>query len=179
MADLALNLQYRILLEQKYIHVQKLYADAIIPKRATQLASGFDLHAYDVIPARMFADKVSTDPNFVSHSFEPGERVLVRTGIAMEIPEGWEAQIRPRSGLALKYGIAVVNSPGTIDADYRGEIGVVLLNAGHGYMPIDKGDRIAQLVICPVSHDAELVEVDELSPADRGEGGFGHTGGGV
>ncbi len=107
---------------------------------------------------------------------EPGQRALIPTGICIELPEGFEAQIRPRSGLAIKYGIGMLNSPGTIDPDYRGEIKVILINLGERPFRIKKGDRIAQMVISRVVK-ADISEVDELSPTDRGEKGFGHTGG--
>jgi dUTP pyrophosphatase len=99
----------------------------------------------------------------------------VPTGLVLELPEGYEAQVRPRSGLALNYGIAVLNSPGTIDSDYRGEVRVVLANLGHAPFEIRRGERIAQLVVLPVAR-AELVEVAEVSDTGRGDGGFGSTG---
>lgn len=105
----------------------------------------------------------------------PGERKLVPTGLAIALPDGFEAQVRPRSGLALKHGIALVNSPGTIDPDYRGEIGVLLINHGCEPFVVKRGERIAQIVFAPFAR-AELVEVDELDMTARGEGGFGHTG---
>jgi len=105
----------------------------------------------------------------------PGMRALVPTGIAIALPEGYEAQIRPRSGLALKHGIALVNAPGTIDPDYRGEIGVIVINHGSDSFTIKNGERIAQMVFAPFSR-ALLEEVDELDGTERGEGGFGHTG---
>ncbi len=106
----------------------------------------------------------------------PGERALVHTGLRMELPPDAEAQVRPRSGLALKYGITVLNSPGTIDAGYRGEVGVILHNAGSEPFAVTKGMKIAQLVVAPVVR-AEVVEVDDgLSGTDRGTGGFGSTG---
>jgi dUTP diphosphatase len=105
----------------------------------------------------------------------PGARALVPTGLVLELPGGFEAQVRPRSGLALNYGIAVLNSPGTIDSDYRGEVGVVLANLGHAPFEIRRGERIAQLVVHPVAH-ADLVEVDAVSETPRGDGGFGSTG---
>jgi len=106
---------------------------------------------------------------------EPGSRELVPTGLAIELPEGFEAQIRPRSGLALKKGVTLVNTPGTIDADYRGEIGVIIINHGAEPFEIVRGDRIAQMIVAPVVQ-ARLVEVDDLSSSDRGAGGFGSTG---
>jgi dUTP pyrophosphatase len=105
----------------------------------------------------------------------PGERRAVPTGICVEIPVGYEGQVRPRSGRALKEGLALINSPGTIDADYRGEIKVLLVNLGEQPIVILPGDRIAQLIISPVVR-ADIVEVDELAPSARGPGGFGHTG---
>lgn len=137
--------------------VQKLYEDAIAPQYQHPDDSGMDLHAY--------ADLC----------INPGDRALVKTGIAIAVPRGHEAQVRPRSGLALKHGVTVLNTPGTIDRNYRGEIGVILINHGSEYFHVKKGDRIAQLVICPV--DKVLVElVDGLPPTIRGTDGFGSTG---
>jgi dUTP pyrophosphatase len=109
---------------------------------------------------------------------EPGERRLVPTGLHMELPAGHEAQVRPRSGLAYKHGITVLNAPGTIDADYRGDIGVLLINLGQAAFTIEPGERIAQLVVAPYTR-VEWVPVEntaELALSERGEGGFGHTG---
>jgi dUTP pyrophosphatase len=125
----------------------------------TQHAAGVDLHA-------------ALEGDFILH---PGERALVPTGIAIEIPPGFEAQVRPRSGLALRHGIALVNSPGTIDADYRGEIGVIVINFGSEPFTVTNGERIAQMVFARCAR-AEFIEVDELGETDRGAGGFGHTG---
>jgi dUTP pyrophosphatase len=105
----------------------------------------------------------------------PGQRALVPTGLRIALPEGYEAQVRPRSGLAVRHGIGMVNSPGTIDADYRGEIRVILINWGQEPFIIRRGDRIAQMVIAPVTRVA-WDEVSDLPPTERGEGGFGHTG---
>ncbi|GCD78183.1 deoxyuridine 5'-triphosphate nucleotidohydrolase [Thermaurantimonas aggregans] len=105
----------------------------------------------------------------------PGERRLIPTGLKIALPHGYEAQVRPRSGLALKYGITCLNSPGTIDADYRGEIGVLLINLGQEPFEIKPGDRIAQLVVAPYSR-VEWAQVLELPTSERGEGGFGSTG---
>lgn len=105
----------------------------------------------------------------------PGERRLIPTGLCLEIPPGFEGQVRPRSGLALKHGIGMVNAPGTIDSDYRGEVGVLLINHGQESFEVTPGARIAQLVICPVAH-AELVDVERLSGTDRAAGGYGSTG---
>ena len=105
----------------------------------------------------------------------PGERRLVPSGIALALPDGYEAQVRPRSGLALKHGLTVLNSPGTIDSDYRGEIGVVLINHGTAPFTLSRGMRIAQLVVAPVAR-AVLAEADTLPDSARGAGGFGSTG---
>ncbi|MBQ6457764.1 MAG: dUTP diphosphatase [Kiritimatiellae bacterium] len=105
----------------------------------------------------------------------PGKRSLIRTGLVMELPDGYEAQVRPRSGLALKHGVTVLNSPGTIDAGYRGEVGVILVNHGDSAFSIRKGDRIAQLVVAPVTA-AEVEEVASVAASERGAGGFGSTG---
>lgn len=110
-----------------------------------------------------------------SLTLQPMERGLVATGFAIEIPEGYEAQVRPRSGWALKQGITLPNSPGTIDSDYRGEIKVIIQNLGSEPFEIQKGDRIAQMVIAPVLQ-VQFEEVDQLSETSRGEGGFGSTG---
>jgi len=105
----------------------------------------------------------------------PGERVLMPTGLYLEVPAGLECQVRPRSGLALKKGITVLNTPGTIDSDYRGEIGVILINLSNENFTIEPNDRIAQLVFCPVIQ-VTLIETDALELSDRGTGGFGSTG---
>jgi dUTP pyrophosphatase len=105
----------------------------------------------------------------------PGERALVPSGFAIELPEGYEAQVRPRSGLALRHGITLPNAPGTIDADYRGEVKVILMNLGDRDFVVSRGERIAQLVVAPVS-PVSWSEVDTLGETGRGEGGFGHTG---
>ena len=105
----------------------------------------------------------------------PGQSRLIPTGLCAEIPEGYEAQVRPRSGLALRHGITILNSPGTIDSDYRGEIGVILINHGDSPFTVRRGDRIAQLVFCSVC-EAVFEEVDSLDESTRGPGGFGHTG---
>ena len=105
----------------------------------------------------------------------PGARALVKTGLAMALPEGYEAQVRPRSGLALKRGITVLNTPGTIDEGYRGEVGVILFNSGSEPFKVSVGDKIAQMVVAPVTR-AEIAEVAELDGTERGAGGFGSTG---
>lgn len=133
--------------------------DLKLPVRASQQAAGVDLHAAIETPITL----------------EPGERAVVPTGIAVALPPGYEAQVRPRSGLAVRHGIALVNSPGTIDADYRGEIKVILINHGAATVMFERGDRIAQLVVQRLP-DIEWEAVDELPVTARGAGGFGHTG---
>jgi len=108
-------------------------------------------------------------------TLRPGQRALVPTGLAMAVPPGYEAQVRPRSGLALRNGVTCLNSPGTIDSDYRGEVCVILVNLGQEEVALARGERIAQLVVAPVSR-AEVAEVAELPATGRGAGGFGHTG---
>ena len=108
----------------------------------------------------------------------PGDRMLVPTGLSIALPPGYEAQVRPRSGLALRNGVTVLNSPGTVDADYRGEVGVILVNLGREPYEIARGDRIAQMVVAPVTR-VDWTEVDALPDSERGAGGFGSTGTGV
>jgi dUTP pyrophosphatase len=120
-------------------------------------------------------DVVAGVPETAPVELEPGARVLIPTGFALEIPAGYEAQVRPRSGLALKHGVTLLNSPGTIDSDYRGELMVILINHGSEPFLIRRGDRIAQLVIAPVAQVA-VVAVDALTDTERGQGGFGSTG---
>ena len=134
-------------------------ADLALPDTATALSAGMDLLA--AVEAEVV--------------LAPGERRLIPSGIAIALPAGLEAQVRPRSGLALEHGITVLNAPGTIDADYRGEIQVILMNAGTDDFEVGRGDRIAQLVVAPVVRP-DWVEVETLDATDRGEGGFGHTG---
>ena len=130
-----------------------------LPSYATPLSAGLDLRA-----------------NITeSKTIDVLERCLIPTGLKVALPEGYEAQIRPRSGLALKHGITVLNSPGTVDADYRGEIGVILVNLSDTPFTINPGERVAQMVLAKHSQ-VDFVEVNELGDSERGEGGFGHTG---
>jgi dUTP pyrophosphatase len=108
-------------------------------------------------------------------SVAPSERLQIPTGLILELPVGWEGQVRPRSGLALRHGVTLLNSPGTIDSDYRGEVKVIVINLGQSDFVVERGDRIAQLVVSPVAQ-VVVVEVDSLSSTGRGEGGFGSTG---
>jgi dUTP pyrophosphatase len=145
------------------VEVQRLpHAEGLVlPAYQTAHAAGLDLLA------AVAEDKPLT--------MQPGQRALVPTGLMIAVPPGHEAQVRPRSGLALKHGITVLNSPGTVDADYRGEVSVLLINHGEEPFTIRRGERIAQLVIAAVTH-ANLVTVASLPSTDRGSGGFGSTG---
>ena len=135
---------------------------------------GLPLPAYQSDHAAGF-DLVAAVPEDGALTLAPSDRVLIPTGLVFELPDGYEAQVRPRSGLALKHGITVLNSPGTIDADYRGEVKVLLVNLGSDTFLIQRGDRIAQAVIAPVTH-VDIVEAQALSDTGRGQGGFGSTG---
>lgn len=132
-----------------------------LPAYQTEHAAGLDL--------------LAAVPDDKPIQLAPGDRVLVPTGLAIALPAGYEAQVRPRSGLAVKHGVTVLNSPGTIDADYRGEIGVPLINHGRETFMIQRGERIAQMVVAPVAQVA-FEPVGELPPSARGAGGFGSTG---
>ena len=143
----------------KKILIKRLSKNVDLPKYETIGSSGMDLSA-----------NLETSINI-----EPGETALIPTGLSVSIPEDLEIQIRPRSGLASKKKITVLNSPGTIDSDYRGEIKVLLINHGKSIFTVEKGVRIAQMVICPIIK-ASLEEVEDLESTKRGEGGFGSTG---
>ncbi len=141
------------------VMIRRLRAGAHIPERRTPGAAGMDLAACLDAPVQI----------------DPGRRALIPTGIAIALPKGFEAQIRPRSGLALKHGVTLLNSPGTVDSDFRGELHVLLVNLGHTRYEVRNGDRIAQLVVAPVSTvDWDVRSV--LPETRRAEGGFGHTG---
>lgn len=144
-----------------YVQINKLAGneDVNLPCKMSEQASGYDLYA-------------AVETEIV---LAPGQRALIPTGISLAMPDGLEAQIRPRSGLALKHGITCLNTPGTIDADYRGEIKVLLINLGQEPFTIARNERIAQMVFQAVP-SVNLVQVEELSETERGAGGFGHTG---
>ena len=141
------------------ILIKRLSKEVLLPKYETNGSSGMDLAA-----------NINSIINI-----EPGNIAIIPTGLALSIPKGFEVQIRPRSGLAAKQKISVLNTPGTIDADYRGEIKVILINLGQESFKVEKGLRIAQMVVCPVVQ-AQLKEVDNLNETERGKGGFGSTG---
>ena len=141
------------------ILIKKLFGEVLTPKYETPGSSGMDIVAYlkqDIL-------------------VNPGEKTMVPTGFSLSIPKGYEIQIRPRSGLAAKKGITILNTPGTIDSDYRGEIKIILINLSKDMFVIKNGERIAQMVVCPVEQ-VSLEEVEELSDTDRGKDGFGSTG---
>ncbi len=150
------------MIEKISIKIKRLsseFNDISLPSYSTEGSSGMDIRAavkYNMIVG-------------------PGEVVLVPTNLSVEIPEGYEIQVRPRSGLAAKYGIGILNSPGTIDSDYRGEIKIIMMNFSKEEFKISRGDRIAQLVVSKV-YQADLDESNDLNSSKRGEGGFGHTG---
>ncbi len=141
------------------ILIKRLSKEVSLPKYETKGASGMDLAAN--INTKIYID--------------PGKSAVIPTGLALSIPKGYEVQIRPRSGLAAKKNISVLNTPGTIDADYRGEIKVILVNLGKDSFEVENGLRIAQMVVCPVVQ-AQLEEINDLSETERGDGGFGSTG---
>jgi len=139
------------------VRFKRLCPDAVLPAYAHPGDAGMDIRSVEDI------------------EIAPGARALVHTGLVMALPAGWEAQVRPRSGLALKHGVTVLNTPGTIDAGYRGEVGVILANFGDAPFAVKKGDRIAQVVVAPVT-TAAIEETDVVDDTDRGGGGFGSTG---
>ena len=163
MAETAASIEIAAPMEQTSVQVAITRlphnADLPLPSYETSQAAGMDL------PAAIEADLV----------IEPGRRAVVPTGLAIALPAGYEAQVRPRSGLAAKNGVTVLNSPGTVDADYRGEVKVILINLGDAPFTISRGMRIAQMVIAPVTQ-AAMVEVSVLPATARGAGGFGSTG---
>ena len=148
------------MVDEIQVFIQKLagYDEVPLPRYMTENASGMDIHA------------AVTDEVVIL----PGERKLIPTGLAVAIPVGYEAEIRPRSGIAVQYGVTLVNAPGTIDADYRGEIGIILITQGDRPFRVNRGDRIAQMVVHQVSR-VTWVACPRLEPTPRGSGGFGHT----
>ncbi len=139
------------------LRFRRIHPDAALPSYAHEGDAGMDVRSVEEL------------------ELAPGARALVHTGLVMMLPPGWEAQVRPRSGLALKHGVTVLNTPGTIDAGYRGEVGVILVNFGDRPFKVSKGDKVAQVVVAPVTR-AEIVETSELDETERGAGGFGSTG---
>ena len=139
------------------LRFKKVHPDAVLPAEAHPSDAGMDLRSVDDL------------------TLAPGQRALVHTGLVMLLPPLYEAQVRPRSGLALKNGVTVLNTPGTIDSGYRGEVGVILINLGQAAFDVRKGDKIAQMVIAPVTQP-NIEETDVVDETDRGSGGFGSTG---
>lgn len=158
------------------IQIKKLFEDAAVPSRAFPTSSGLDLFAYK-FDKIFYSSGSETIPGEEASSIilETGDRVLIHTGIAATVGVGYEIQIRPRSGLALKQGLTVLNTPGTIDFEYRGTIGVILINHSGEAQKISKGMKIAQMVVCPVIL-SEVELVSELEDTARSAGGFGSTG---
>ncbi len=148
--------------QKEYIYTKRLpHADNLpVPQKMTVGSSGSDVCA-------AITENIT---------LQPQERILVPTGFCFEIPHGFEVQVRPRSGLAWKHGITVLNTPGTIDSDYRGEVKVILINLGTEPFTLERGERIAQVVPMTIASDLNFAEKDSLSDTDRGAGGFGHTG---
>ena len=139
------------------LRFRKVHPDAVLPSYAHPSDAGMDVRSVEDL------------------TIAPGKRALVHTGLVMLLPPKYEAQVRPRSGLALKSGVTVLNTPGTIDSGYRGEVGVILANFGDADFPVKKGDKIAQIVIAPVTQPT-IEETDSIDETDRGTGGFGSTG---
>lgn len=139
------------------VKIKKKHPDVPTPTYETVGSAGCDVTAAEAV------------------EIEPGGRTIVKTGLFLELPQGYECQVRARSGLAIKHGVTVLNSPGTIDSDYRGEVGVILINTGQNSFRVEKGDRIAQLVFAPVTF-AYFAVVEELDDTQRGSGGYGSTG---
>ena len=139
------------------LRFKRIHPDAVLPSYAHPSDAGMDVRSVEAL------------------TLAPGKRALVHTGLVMLLPPRYEAQVRPRSGLALKNGVTVLNAPGTVDSGYRGEVGVILINLGEDDFQVRKGDKVAQLVIAPVTQP-EIVETAEVDETDRGAGGFGSTG---
>src|SRR6476659_9145547 len=159
------NLRLKTVADEALVEVlvQRLphYEDLALPSYQSATAAGLDL--------------LAAVPSAAPVTIAPGARALVPTGLAIALPEGYEAQVRPRSGLAARHGLTILNAPGTIDADYRGEIQVLLVNLGNAPVTITRGMRVAQLVVAPVVR-AQILEVATLDKTERGSGGFGSTG---
>ena len=145
--------------EIKIKRLDKKFSDIPLPSYSTKGSAGMDIRA-------------AVDDVII---LEKGKICLIPTNLSVEIPAGYEIQVRPRSGLALKHGIGILNSPGTIDSDYRGEIKIIMMNFGQEKFSVKRGERIAQLVISKI-YSARIIETDDLNDSHRGEGGFGHTG---
>lgn len=161
--------------EAPVLKIKKNYSDAVVPVRQHETDSGLDLYAYKFIKHFQNSGHVEKEIDEKELTLRTGERVLVDTGISATVGKSYEIQIRPRSGLALKQGLTVLNTPGTIDEAYRGMFGVILINTSAAPVVITLGERIAQMVVCPVTL-SKVVVVEDLDQTERGTGGFGHTG---
>jgi len=155
------------------IKVKKLFPDAQLPVRAHPTDSGLDVFVHHFEQYNFNADKFPLNMEYVRLS--PGQRIFVATGLSVSIVPGYEVQVRPKSGLALKKGLTVLNTPGTIDSGYLGPVNVIIINLGNEPQEIKRGEKIAQLVVAPVCL-SEAIEVTDFDQTDRGEGGFGSTG---
>lgn len=155
------------------IRIKKLYPDAKIPVRGSAIASGLDVYVHRF--GQLFNRWHTQIDSGMSINLDSLDRILIYTGLSMAVDPGYEVQIRPRSGNALNKGLTIVNTPGTLDADYRGELGIIIINLSHNVQTIKIGDKIAQIVIAPVIL-SEVLEVEDLDKTVRGEGGFGSTG---
>jgi len=162
-------------MSEPMLKVLKLYPDAKLPIRANPTDSGLDvfIHHFERGYTRMGDERLPIDLPY--YNLCQGDRVFISIGISLAVKPKYEVQVRPRSGLALKKGLTIVNSPGTIDCSYRGPVGVIVLNTGFEPVLLNRGDKIAQLVVCPVSL-SDVVEVNDLDETPRGTGGFGSTG---
>lgn len=156
------------------LRVKKLFADAQLPVRATSVASGMDvfIHHFEKAYTKDGESKVFLNNEFC---LKTNDRLFVSTGLSVAIDPGYEVQVRPRSGNSLKRGLTVLNTPGTIDADYRGPVNIIIVNLGHEEQSIKIGEKIAQLIVAPVTL-SDVLEVEDLEQTERGEGGFGSTG---
>jgi dUTP pyrophosphatase len=174
--DILLDRKAHKMINQITIKIKKLFEDAVVPDRSFETDSGLDLYAH-TFERHYRANDPEPDPIDVDSNtlvLQPGDRALVNSGVSATVGRGFEIQIRPRSGLALKKGLTVLNTPGTIDESYRGMLGIIIINHTQNPVEICKGMKIAQAVVCPVILcDVEVV--DDLDKTDRGTGGFGHT----
>ncbi len=166
--------------QTRRVLVRRLPGCVSLPTYESDGAAGMDVYAAECVDGHQWcivrSSGITDHRRHHSATLYPGDRARIPSGVAVAVPPGWELQVRPRSGLAWRKGVTVTNSPGTIDSDYRGAVDVLLINHGHEPLTISPGDRIAQLVLCPVVR-AQLEEVDELPDTERGAGGFGSTGG--
>lgn len=168
--------QMKKVLKMTDLKIKKLYKDSLIPIKANPTDSGFDvfIHHFEKTFTKDGVYYPTPNTDITGVRLKPGDRALAMTGIAVSINPGFEIQIRPRSGKALEFGLSIVNTPGTIDAGFRNEIGVILINLGHDDYTLKIGDKVAQIVVCPIELP-EIIEVEDLETTDRWMSGFGST----